>query len=114
MHELQPKNTINYYYTINKNYIYPPECEPIPFCTAYDSTGLLQHPSPPLKQRQTYSLDFKLSAIECYYQDSLCRGNQRAVASKYNIHRRQVQKWLKQEDELRNRNEITKHLNAVR
>lgn len=61
-----------------------------------------------IKQRQSYSLDFKLSAIECYYSDTLCRGNQRAVASKFKIHRRQVQKWLKQEDQLRQRNETTK------
>lgn len=63
-----------------------------------------------LKQRQSYSLDFKLSAIECYYEDSICKGNQRAVANKYNVHRRQVQKWLKQEDELRLRSEKTTHL----
>ncbi|XP_017774797.1 PREDICTED: uncharacterized protein LOC108561395 [Nicrophorus vespilloides] len=64
-----------------------------------------------LKQRHSYSLDFKLNAIESYYQDDSCKGNQRAVASKYNIHRRQVQKWLKQEDELRQRND---HAHTVR
>lgn len=58
----------------------------------------------PLKQRQSYSVDFKLRAIETYYYgEECCRGNQRAVASKYNVHRRQVQKWLRQEDELRTR-----------
>lgn len=66
-----------------------------------------------IKQRQSYSLDFKLSAIECYYSDAICRGNQRAVASKFKIHRRQVQKWLKQEDQLRQRND-TKPMHIVR
>lgn len=71
----------------------------------------------PPKHRQSYSLDFKLSAIECYYQDGMCRGNQRAVATKYNVHRRQVQKWLQQEEELRSRNESSyavKQMHAVR
>ncbi|GLV31593.1 brinker [Carabus blaptoides fortunei] len=67
-----------------------------------------------IKQRQSYSLDFKLSAIECYYRDAVCRGNQRAVASKFRIHRRQVQKWLKQEDQLRQRNETIKPIHIVR
>lgn len=67
-----------------------------------------------IKQRQSYSLDFKLSAIECYYRDAVCRGNQRAVASKFKIHRRQVQKWLKQEHQLRQRNETMKPMHIVR
>lgn len=55
------------------------------------------------RQRQTYSIDFKLQTIDSYYNDVACRGNQRAVATKYNIHRRQVQKWLQQEEDLRQR-----------
>lgn len=114
LHELQPKNALNYYYPITKPYISPLHEAEIPsnHCCSYDEPTYLQL-SPPLKQRQTYSLDFKLSAIDCYYQDDYCRGNQRAVASKYNIHRRQVQKWLKQEDELRHKIETVKQLNVV-
>lgn len=105
LHELQPSN----------NYVYGPiypvtECDTM-YCT-YDDIHVI--PASPLKQRQSYSLDFKLSAIKCFYQDEICRGNQRAVASKYNIHRRQVQKWLQQEDELRQRNETVKQLHVVR
>lgn len=104
LHELQPKSSLSQYHfyhpVTTTTYIYAnPECE---VYYPYDE------PLQPLKQRQSYSLDFKLSAIECYYQDELCRGNQRAVASKYNIHRRQVQKWLQQEDELRERNVVVK------
>lgn len=86
-----------------------------PFCPGYDDqVGFLHHQNGiPLKQRHSYSLDFKLSAIECYYQDSVCKGNQRAVATKYNIHRRQVQKWLKQADELRQKNDSIKQTQVV-
>lgn len=59
------------------------------------------------RQRQTYSIDFKLQTIDSYYNDVTCRGNQRAVATKYNIHRRQVQKWLQQEEDLRQRIMVT-------
>lgn len=103
LHELQPKASVShhYYYPVTATtYIYQnPECEI--YCPC-------EEPLQPLKQRQSYSLDFKLSAIECYYQDEFCRGNQRAVATKYNIHRRQVQKWLQKEDELRERSETVK------
>lgn len=104
LHELQPTKYFYPLYSIS-------DCCDSMYCT-YEDVALLQ--GTPLKQRQSYSLDFKLSAIECYYQDEMCRGNQRAVASKYNIHRRQVQKWLKQEEELRQRNEHVKHMHAVR
>lgn len=111
LHDLHPKS---YYYPAKSYICSPTECDlsPPQYCT-YDEPSFMQL-SPPLKQRQSYSLDFKLSAIECYYQDELCRGNQRAVANKYNIHRRQVQKWLKQEEELRERNECVKHVSVVR
>ncbi|EEZ99232.2 uncharacterized protein brk [Tribolium castaneum] len=98
LHELQP-----YYYSYPSAY-QSPEYEMAPF---YEDPNYVQS-AVPLKQRHSYSLDFKLSAIECYYQDSVCKGNQRAVATKYNIHRRQVQKWLKQADELRQKNETIK------
>lgn len=113
VHELQPK-ALPYYYPINKTYIESiPETE-IPFmhCCSYEEPNYLQL-SPPLKQRQTYSIDFKLSAIDSYYQDEYCKGNQRAVATKYNIHRRQVQKWLEQEDELRYKIETVKQLHIL-
>lgn len=110
IHELQPNK--NYYYTVAKTYMYPaPDYD---HYSHYEESHHLQSSPPLIKQRQSYSLDFKLRAIECYYQDSVCRGNQRAVASKYNIHRRQVQKWLQQEDELRQRNESVKQMHAVR
>ncbi|KAG5883418.1 hypothetical protein JTB14_005629 [Gonioctena quinquepunctata] len=103
LHELQP----NYYYTP-----YPPAEYECGGC-CYEDISYGQNLAP-LKQRQSYSLDFKLSAIDCYYQDSICKGNQRAVATKYNIHRRQIQKWLKQAEELRLRNESMKQMHAVR
>lgn len=104
LHELQPKSI---------NYFYPPypDYEVGVYC--YEDISYGQNLTP-IKQRQSYSLDFKLSAIDCYYQDSVCKGNQRAVATKYNIHRRQVQKWLKQAEELRLRNESVKQMHAVR
>jgi transposase-like protein len=112
LHELQPKSPTSYYYTFPSPY-QGAEYEIGPFCAGYDDTNYIQSVVP-LKQRHSYSLDFKLSAIECYYQDSVCKGNQRAVATKYNIHRRQVQKWLKQADELRQKNETIKHTQTVR
>lgn len=104
LHELQPK-CMNYFYPTYPDYELGVYC--------YEDISYGQNLAP-IKQRQSYSLDFKLSAIDCYYQDSVCKGNQRAVATKYNIHRRQVQKWLKQAEELRLRNESVKQLHAVR
>lgn len=103
LHELQPKS-MNYYSPYS-------EYEVGVYC--YEDIGYGQNLTP-IKHRQSYSLDFKLSAIDCYYQDSVCKGNQRAVATKYNIHRRQVQKWLKQAEELKLRNESIKQLHVVR
>lgn len=54
-------------------------------------------------RRHTYPLDFKLDALDCYHGNSDCHGNQRAVASKFGVHRRQIQKWLQQETQLRQR-----------
>ncbi|CAH0553445.1 unnamed protein product [Brassicogethes aeneus] len=110
LHELQPKTALNFYYPYTSQ-LYHPDYESNSFNAVYEDSSL--H-GVPLKQRQSYSLDFKLQAIDCYYEDDQCKGNQRAVASKYNIHRRQIQKWLKQAEELRQRNESIKQMHAVR
>lgn len=104
LHELQPKS-MNCYYPPYPDYKVGIYC--------YQDISNGQNLAP-MKQRQSYNLDFKLSAIDCYYQDSVCKGNQRAVATKYNIHRRQVQKWLKQAEELRLKNDSIKEMNVVR
>jgi DNA-binding protein Fis len=59
-------------------------------------------------KRHSYPLDFKLQALDAYHEDTLCRGNQRAVAKRFSIHRRQIQKWLKQEAQLRQRSALGK------
>lgn len=46
-----------------------------------------------------YSVDFKIQAIDSYYNE--CRGNKEAVADKFSVHQRQIQRWLLQEDDLR-------------
>uniref|UniRef100_A0A146LLD3 Brinker DNA-binding domain-containing protein n=1 Tax=Lygus hesperus TaxID=30085 RepID=A0A146LLD3_LYGHE len=51
--------------------------------------------------RRMFSTQFKLQVLDSYRQDSDCRGNQRATARKYGIHRRQIQKWLQMESSLR-------------
>ncbi|KAL3280136.1 hypothetical protein HHI36_017639 [Cryptolaemus montrouzieri] len=109
IHELQPKSNLTCCYPYSTPYL--PEYDQN-YYSSFDESYV---PTlAPLKQRQSYSLDFKLSAIDCYYEDTICKGNQRAVANKYNIHRRQVQKWLKQEEELRQRNEVVKHMQLAR
>lgn len=57
-------------------------------------------------KRHSYPLDFKLQALDAYHHDAECCGNQRAVAKRFAIHRRQVQKWLKQEEQLRQRVDV--------
>ena len=52
--------------------------------------------------RRIFSPAFKLKVLESYRNDMDCRGNQRATARKYGIHRRQIQKWLQCEENLRN------------
>lgn len=111
--ELQPKSALSYYYPSYPSYSGADYEIGSNYCGVYEDIGYGQNLAP-LKQRQSYSLDFKLSAIDCYYQDSVCKGNQRAVATKYNVHRRQVQKWLKQAEELKLRNETMKQMHAVR
>lgn len=65
-------------------------------------------------RRHTYPLDFKLDALDCYHGNSECHGNQRAVASKFGVHRRQIQKWLQQETQLRQRSTSAHVLNMFR
>ncbi|CAH1118798.1 unnamed protein product [Phaedon cochleariae] len=118
LHELQPDSPVNYYYYPHHPQAYAPpldlDCPPTCCYEDHPLAYACPLPTVPPKQRQSYSLDFKLRAIESYYRDDVCKGNQRAVASKYNVHRRQVQKWLKQAEELRLRNETMKQIHAVR
>ncbi|XP_024943943.1 uncharacterized protein LOC112494830 [Cephus cinctus] len=51
--------------------------------------------------RRIFAPAFKLKVLDSYRNDIDCRGNQRATARKYGIHRRQIQKWLQCEDNLR-------------
>lgn len=62
-----------------------------------------QHPITTTKMgsRRIFSAQFKLQVLDSYRQDSDCKGNQRATARKYGIHRRQIQKWLQGESNLR-------------
>ncbi|CAO1406557.1 unnamed protein product [Diamesa tonsa] len=51
--------------------------------------------------RRIFTPQFKLQVLESYRIDNDCKGNQRATARKYGIHRRQIQKWLQCEDNLK-------------
>lgn len=51
--------------------------------------------------RRIFPAQFKLQVLEAYRRDAQCRGNQRATARKFGIHRRQIQKWLQAETALR-------------
>ncbi|XP_066147265.1 uncharacterized protein brk [Euwallacea fornicatus] len=51
--------------------------------------------------RRIFSPQFKLQVLDSYRNDADCKGNQRATARKYGIHRRQIQKWLQVESTLR-------------
>lgn len=51
--------------------------------------------------RRIFTPQFKLQVLESYRNDIDCKGNQRATARKYGIHRRQIQKWLQCENNLR-------------
>lgn len=57
--------------------------------------------------RRIFSPQFKLQVLDSYRHDSDCKGNQRATARKYGIHRRQIQKWLQMESHLRSTVEDT-------
>lgn len=52
--------------------------------------------------RRIFAPQFKLQVLDSYRNDVDCKGNQRATARKYGIHRRQIQKWLQVETNLRN------------
>ncbi|XP_032670287.1 uncharacterized protein LOC116843721 isoform X2 [Odontomachus brunneus] len=52
--------------------------------------------------RRIFPPSFKLKVLHSYRNDMDCRGNQRATARKYGIHRRQIQKWLQCEESLKN------------
>ncbi|KAJ8680823.1 hypothetical protein QAD02_016610 [Eretmocerus hayati] len=54
-----------------------------------------------LARRRSFSLRFKLDVLDAFHRDGGVGGNQRATARKFGINRRQVQKWLGQEGELR-------------
>lgn len=62
-----------------------------------------QHPVTATKMgsRRIFPAQFKLQVLNSYRNDSDCKGNQRATARKYGIHRRQIQKWLQCEANLR-------------
>ncbi|XP_058055218.1 atrophin-1 [Anopheles bellator] len=51
--------------------------------------------------RRIFTPQFKLQVLDSYRNDGDCKGNQRATARKYGIHRRQIQKWLQVESNLR-------------
>lgn len=53
------------------------------------------------RNRRKYSLQFKVSVLDGYYNDPDTRYNQRKTALKYGVNRRQIQKWLAQEASLR-------------
>ncbi|XP_046987041.1 uncharacterized protein LOC124569472 [Schistocerca americana] len=61
----------------------------------------LDFTSAALSKRRSFSLQFKLEVLDAFHADRACHGNQRATARKFGINRRQVQKWLGQEVELR-------------
>lgn len=52
-------------------------------------------------RRRSFPLRFKFNVINAFYCDKDVKENQRATARKFNINRRQVQKWLEQEPEIR-------------
>merc|ERR1719412_3249422 len=53
------------------------------------------------RNRRSYSLEFKVAVLDSYYNDTQTRLNQRKTAIKYGVNRRQIQKWLAQEETLR-------------
>jgi len=63
------------------------------------NSGGLQQPAK--RNRRSYSLEFKVAVLDSYYNDPETRLNQRKTALKYGVNRRQIQKWLAQEETLR-------------
>merc|ERR1719431_2044007 len=56
---------------------------------------------PAKRNRRSYSLEFKVAVLDSFYHDPETRLNQRKTAIKYGVNRRQIQKWLAQEETLR-------------
>ncbi|KAG5680314.1 hypothetical protein PVAND_009827 [Polypedilum vanderplanki] len=48
-----------------------------------------------------HDLKFKLHALDCYYNDADCKRNEKLVANKLKINCKIVEKWLRQENDLR-------------
>merc|ERR1719481_306183 len=63
------------------------------------NSGGVQQPAK--RNRRSYSLEFKVAVLDSYYNDPETRTNQRKTALKYGVNRRQIQKWLAQEETLR-------------
>lgn len=75
------------------------EGEPV---TNFSDTVVSSQVSLPAKRnRRSYSLEFKVAVLDSYYNDAETRLNQRKTALKYGVNRRQIQKWLAQEETLR-------------
>ncbi|KAK0159679.1 hypothetical protein PV327_010772 [Microctonus hyperodae] len=72
------------------------ETDPLDF-----SSVIPVNPVGDLSRRRSFSLRFKLDVLDAFHRDIAVAGNQRATARKFGINRRQVQKWLGQESELR-------------
>merc|ERR1711973_61750 len=53
---------------------------------------------PAKRNRRSYSLEFKVAVLDSFYNDPETRYNQRKTAIKYGVNRRQIQKWLAQEN----------------
>lgn len=64
-------------------------------------SSALDYTTATLSKRRSFSLQFKLEVLDAFRGDPLCQGNQRATARAFGINRRQVQKWLGQEPDLR-------------
>uniref|UniRef100_T1GEA6 Brinker DNA-binding domain-containing protein n=1 Tax=Megaselia scalaris TaxID=36166 RepID=T1GEA6_MEGSC len=58
-------------------------------------------PKAKMGSRRIFKTEFKVQVLDSYWNDNDCKGNQRATARKYGIHRRQIQKWLGNEKSLR-------------
>ncbi|KAL1131544.1 hypothetical protein AAG570_011161 [Ranatra chinensis] len=67
----------------------------------YEQDRALDFTCAALSKRRFFPVGFKLGVVDAFYADPDCRGNQRATARKFGVHRRQVQKWLDRENALR-------------
>lgn len=69
--------------------------------TESEASSALDYTTATLSKRRSFSLQFKLEVLDAFREDPHCQGNQRATARAFGINRRQVQKWLGQEPDLR-------------